>query len=54
MKPTECKCDGRFHIKCNSDYCTSNEQACDQLKRVENLITVKKCQQNSKYFLFIF
>ena len=40
MKPIECKCRGKYALRCNSDYCGVGRQACDGLK---NMIKIKKC-----------
>jgi len=42
MKPKECDCKGKFSIKCNSDYCASNQRACKEIKHSTKL-NIKKC-----------
>jgi len=40
MKPSECKCKGKYNHKCNSGYCASDKRACDYLKKKTK---IKKC-----------
>ena len=42
LKPSECKCKGKYNHKCNSDYCASDKRACDYLKKIIRS-KIKKC-----------
>lgn len=44
----ECKCIGNYDIKCSSDFCASNSQACDELKKATSF-KYKNCKQNKNY-----
>ncbi len=44
----ECNCIGNYDIKCSSDYCASNRQACDGLKKAASF-KYKKCKQTKNH-----
>jgi hypothetical protein len=48
----ECKCNRKYKIKCDSDYCASDKQACNELKMRKNSSNINKCNQ-FKYFKLI-
>jgi len=43
-KRYECKCRGTYSIRCSSDYCASDQRACNEIIKNNNSISgIKKC-----------
>ena len=48
VKQVECKCDGKYGLRCNSSYCGLDKRACNGLslnKKMNISRKVKKCDQ---------
>jgi hypothetical protein len=41
-KPDECKCGGKYNIRCNGDYCAVDKRVCGEVTK-KRKINVKKC-----------
>jgi len=44
MSPNECKCNGKYSFRCNSEYCASNKRSCNEINGIS--YEIKKCKKN--------